>query len=459
MHNYNFKCVYITLIVVIFCSVSVLPAGTFTVTKTTDTYPTGRTGELRWAIQQSNRTRGSNQINFNIPGTGPFTIIPQDDLDPITRPVTINGYSQPGARQNTLAIGNNAQLLVVINGNNYKAGDVSEGTGNGLTFVRGSNGSIVKGLVINTWINTGILIYGVNSITIIGNFIGTNAAGTAQAANQCGIYVGLGDSTVIGTVLPADRNVIAGSFFFFNESACIAVSQANGTSIVNNYIGTNKTGTATLNNSLAGVSCIDSNSTTIGQNIISGHTICGVSLEGASFSSIQGNYIGTDVSGTKILPNLNVGIVVSGFGTPNTATKNSISNNLISGNRIGIKLGLASSLGANKNSVQGNFIGTDCTGKKKLGNSYGIVVNDGANTIGGITRNIISGNSIGGILLYGSAGGNVIKGNYIGLDITGKTALANGYGIQLGLTGGKGAAGTNTFQNNIFCNGNSTSSI
>ncbi len=436
-----------------------LPAAIYTVTKTTDTYPTGRTGELRWAIQQSNRTSGSNQINFNIPGTGPFTIIPKNDLDPISRPVTINGYSQPGARQNTLAVGNNAQLLVVISGNSYKVGDVSDTTGNGLTFVRGARGSVVKGLVVNGWINTGILVYGVNNITIVGCFIGTNATGTTQIANQCGIYVGESDNAIIGTALPADRNVIAGSFFFFNESACVAMSQANGSSINNNYIGTNKMGTATLGNSLAGVVCSASNSTIIRQNIISGHTICGISLEGSSFSTVQGNYIGTDATGTRRLSNLNMGIVLNGFGVLNSTTKNSISNNLISGNRIGIKLGFASSLGTNQNSIQGNFIGTDYTGKKKLGNNYGIVINDDANKIGGITRNIISSNSIGGILVYGSASGNTIKGNYIGLDITGKSALANGYGIQLGLPGGKGAASTNTFQNNSFCKGNSASSI
>src|SRR5579862_6841869 len=146
-------------IVITFCSVSVLTnvfAATFTVTKTSDTFPNGKPGELRWAIQQSNKTAGAHVINFNIPGTGPFEIKPVEPLDLIRKKVTIDGYSQPCAFANTLAQGSNAHLLIVLNGSNYTVGSGFANFANGLTFVPGSEGSVVKGLVFNEWLTDGI---------------------------------------------------------------------------------------------------------------------------------------------------------------------------------------------------------------------------------------------------------------------------------------------------------------
>ena len=441
---------------------STLLAATFTVTKTTDTYPTGQTGQLRWAIQRANATAGTHQILFNISGTGPFTIQPVKDLDAITRPVTINGYSQPGSRANTLATGNNAVLKIILSGKNYQTGNAYYGEGNGLIFDQGSDGSTVKGLAINGWINTGIVVYFADNVNIFGNFIGTNQTGTAALANQAGLYIESSNNITIGSALPANRNIIAGSFFFFNASACIVLSNSPGAIIKGNYVGTNAAGTAKLGNSLAGISCMASDGTIIGgttaaeRNIVSGHVISGISIESSSSTQIRGNYIGTNVSGTGALGNANEGISINGSGEVNSATNNSIINNVISGNYIGIKLGFYSSLGANQNTIQGNFIGTNSAGTSALPNSYGIVINDDNNTIGGSSssnRNIISGNTVGGILVYGGAGGNLIQNNYIGLNAN-ATALANGYGIKLGTPGGKGAAATNTITGNSFGGGN-----
>lgn len=437
-------------------------ASTFVVTKTTDTSPIGQTGQLRWAIQHANATPGTNQILFNIPGTGPFVIQPVDDLESITNPVTINGYSQPGASTNTLAVGNNAQLMIIISGNNYLTGNAYDGYGNGLFFDQGSDGSIVKGLVINSWVNNGIVVYGANNINILGNFIGTNQAGTVQLANQTGIYIESSSNTKIGSSSPADRNVISGSFFFFNESSCIVMDNSQGTRIKGNYVGTNANGTALLGNSLAGISCVASDGSIIGgstaaeKNIVSGHIIAGISIEGSSNTQIMGNYIGTDISGTLSLGNVNEGISIFGSGLANSAMNNSIINNLISGNGIGIKLGNYSSFGANQNIIQGNLIGTDYTGNLPIPNNYGIVINDDSNTIGGnssLNCNIIAANNVGGILIYGGAKNNTIQNNYIGLNAS-SAALPNGYGIQLGLIGGKGEASTNAIVNNSFGGGN-----
>ena len=139
-----------------------LQAAIFTVTTTADNgnNATPTAGSLRAAIKSSNAAGpGPNTINFNIGGSGPFTIQPPVDLPEISIPVTINGYSQSGASVNSLAQGNNAKLKIIINGNNYSVGDGFV-TGNGLHFVAGSSNSVVMGLVINQWLANGILIDG-----------------------------------------------------------------------------------------------------------------------------------------------------------------------------------------------------------------------------------------------------------------------------------------------------------
>ena len=55
-------------------------------------------------------------IDFDIPGTGPFEISPLSPLPTVAHPTIIDGYSQPGASANTLAQGDNAVILIQIDG-------------------------------------------------------------------------------------------------------------------------------------------------------------------------------------------------------------------------------------------------------------------------------------------------------------------------------------------------------
>jgi hypothetical protein len=75
---------------------------TFTVFSTDDT----GAGSLRGAIASANLTPGPDTIRFNIPGDGVKTISPTSALPEITDLVTIDGYTQPGASSNSLAVGN-----------------------------------------------------------------------------------------------------------------------------------------------------------------------------------------------------------------------------------------------------------------------------------------------------------------------------------------------------------------
>src|SRR5207248_4645152 len=100
---------------------------------------------------------------------------------------------------------------------------------------------------------------------------------------------------------------------------------------------------------------------------------------------------------------------------------------------------------ANQNLVQGNFIGSDRTGTKALGNSSVGVVLFGAatnNTIGGSVTgagNLISANSSGGLSIVGNGTmNNLVRGNFIGTDLSGTAALGNknnGVAIAAGATG------------------------
>ena len=87
--------------------------------------------------------------------------------------------------------------------------------------------------------------------------------------------------------------------------------------------------------------------------------------------------------------------------------------------------------------IEGNFIGTDPSGKLARGNVRttslvaAVVMDNLGSRIGGTStgaRNIISGNRTGGIFAGDCCGhGNsVIQGNFIGVDATGTNALGNG---------------------------------
>ncbi len=164
----------------------------------------GKQCTLRAAIQEANATVGADTINFNITSASKV-ITPSTPLPQITETVTIDGYSQSGAAPNTLAIGTNAVLKVVLDGVN------AGGTAVGLDLA--SAGSVVKGLNIQRF-TVGIRVVATDANTdsniVRGNYIGTNVAGTQARANLVGIRVER-FHTVIGGFDAAARNVISGN--------------------------------------------------------------------------------------------------------------------------------------------------------------------------------------------------------------------------------------------------------
>jgi titin len=133
---------------------------------------------------------------------------------------------------------------------------------------------------------------------------------------------------------------------------------------------------------------------------------------------VEGNYIGTDVTGTQALGNHD-GILV--YNNPSViGGTDAGAGNVISGNRNdGIFLSSPASL------VQGNYIGTDFTGANALGNAMdGVFVNSFYNLIGGTVPgagNTIAFNGRDGVRINSGTGngirGNVIMGHDTGLGI------------------------------------------
>jgi hypothetical protein len=388
----------------------------FTVTNTNDT----GAGSLRQAILDSNASPPpppgtSNLIVFNISGSGVHTIMPATQLPDILQPLEIDGYTQPGSSPNTNppGQGDNAVILIELSGAIAPPGST------GLTIDADECG--VRGLAINQFqadaidIGSNVLA---NDGAIEGNFIGTNATGTAALPNGAsGVVFVQGNNYMIGGMTPAARNVISGNIG--DGVALLAPASVQG-----NFIGTDVTGRVAIGNgqrgvSSRGLSLIGGNVAALG-NIISGNN------RGIECSSdvVQGNFIGTDLTGTIAVPNLNVGVNVNGTATIGglTSTPGAAPGNLISGNGIAglVMPGVTSS----ETTVQGNIIGADVTGTQALGNAAGISIVDASFcTVGGTVAgagNIVAFNGTlcdvhhAGIIVSGSdAIRNSIEGNSI----------------------------------------------
>jgi titin len=322
--------------------------------------------------------------------------------------------------------------------------------------------------VISGNTSIGVLIQG-NSNLVEGNLVGTNPAGTRALGNGGGgVYIiaasnaGVvgGNNNTIGGTTAAARNVIDASGSAANRHNGVAISSpdatilASGNVVEGNFIGTDVTGTRALGNSGSGVllSSLESGNTIGGTapgagNLISGNGIDGVALwPGAGGDVVQGNFIGTDVTGTHPLGNANAGVEIrQAFGNIIGGTVPG-AGNLISGNtKDGVLFDQASAV----NLVEGNAIGTDVSGTHNLGNG-----GNGVNVTGAAANNTIGGTSAGA--------GNVIAFNAgRGVDIasgTGDAVRANSIwankilGIDLGNNGvvlndSKGHIGPNDYEN------------
>jgi hypothetical protein len=262
---------------------------------------------LRAAIEQANANGNVSEVDrikFNIKGAGVHTISPGLPLPVIIDPLIINGYSQLGSSDNTLAKGTNANPLIEIT---PTAGFASVSNKGGLTV--GAPDSAVKGLVINGFpafmpgIEVSAFFSGklLTNVRIEGNFLGTDPSGTiAEGNGGPGVqFVGASDSTIGGTSL-ASRNLISGNNLegvFIRGGTSLGRDPANNNLVRGNLIGTQKDGIKPLGNGSDGLSIIDS---------------------AASFPDGTHDANGNSILSNSIFSNGAIGIDLLGDDGPNT---------------------------------------------------------------------------------------------------------------------------------------------
>ncbi|MCA9063977.1 MAG: right-handed parallel beta-helix repeat-containing protein, partial [Planctomycetaceae bacterium] len=339
---------------------------------------------LREAIIATNNTAniGGNPdaISFNLstsdggyvdptpgsPGSGDeyWTMTPTSALPDITGAVIIDATTQPEFV---------AAPVIEINGTSAGAG-VS-----GLTLADGSDGSTIRGFVINRFTADGIEIAsGADGNVVAGNIIGLDVTGTIDLGNAGeGVSIRSAGNTIGGTSA-ADRNIISGNTL---RGVRLALATATNNVVLGNYIGTDATGTTAIGNSNSGITIdFGANNNLIGgttaadRNVISGQSGNQIRIAGGGTSGnrVEGNYIGPDATGTVDIS--------TGYGiiTDNGATSNVIggttagAGNLIFGTANGVSFGSSTDI---NNAVLGNSIYNTGNAGIDLG-ATGVTYND-----------------------------------------------------------------------------------
>ncbi len=354
-------------------------------------------GSLREAINYANANPGTT-ISFNIP-TGPYLINLATALPDITAAGTIiDGTTLPS----WTSFGDAANM-VEINGS--------------------SLGLNEAGLLINNVAN--VEIYGL----ILSGFTSSTVAVGAIEVSGDGA-----DNVIIGAPT-------MGNIFHNMNSSGIAINHADFVTIQSNRFGTldgttrseiGKHGiylSGTTDNVLIG-----GNSGSGEGNQISGagngrRGIVSIA-QGANFV-IQGNLIGTDITGTASLHNEAGGVDIGGaisflLGGSTAGQENIISGNNTDANAVGVIIGTAPT-----GSIVNNIVGLASDGTASLGNGGpGIILNT---TSAGVVvdGNIISSNGGEGITSNTGFGNVDIINNIIGFDQTLTNSRPNAAGIVI----------------------------
>ncbi|MEL6558155.1 MAG: FG-GAP-like repeat-containing protein [Bacteroidota bacterium] len=427
------------------------PIAPLLVTNTNDAGP----GSLRQAILEANALPVANEINFDIPGNGPFQINLQSDLPQVTETLAIDA----SGLQEQVGV-----PLLAINA-----------VGNGIVFNDAPN-SVLRGLTIHSGNSIGVRIINSSSTTIANNYIGTDASGSQPefGFDQSGITVENSSGVAINNNLIAssrilidvltgsDRTRILGNLLGtsldgtqalggdsiairavgvteliigdeeagngnvinvsgdFEEKIGLVIDQVDLLRLENNLIGTNASGSSVISEFQA-VTITDGLNIALKGNLIAGSTDHGVNLNGIIGGSVIGNLIGSNLEGTSNLTNGGDGI--HGFNIQNVIfggiTPDSV--NVISGN---LGHGIFITDGTNL-TFTNNLIGTDLSGSNAIPNKIGIEIING-NTIN-LSGNTISGNTLEGIILT-TLIDSELHGNRVGIDVSGSIQLANGSG-------------------------------
>ena len=329
---------------------------TLTVSNAMDDVP-APAGSLRAAMQSAN-ANGGGLITFDIDNDcGPKVIHLVQQLPAITAPVIIYGQKQHGARENTLDVGDDSIVCIILDG-------ATHSVSNGLVVASDAPPQTVAldvhGLGFSGFTNAAVLLNGGSGHTVAGNRIG-GAAGTFNLQpSGYGVSIGAGVSNVfVGGNDVANRNIIGEAL---NDGILVngpsgQTLEATGISIVNNYIGVgwNITNKVYVNrgNTLKGIR-VHGSDNEISGNLIGYNGGDGIDLDGASATGnvVENNDIGADDDNTD-LGNASMGVRVENGGHDNKIRQNTIAQN--TGTGVRIVSGLGNTIRRNRTHDNGSY--------------------------------------------------------------------------------------------------------
>ena len=344
---------------------------------------------LREAINAANEGEGPTTIVFEIPeddpgfADGQWTIQPEAELPHLTADgltigaciepllVVMDGTLMPSCMNGFVVNGSHTKLLglilsnwpangVLITGDNnvVACNQIVDNAGDGVRIAAGAHhntvgGSLGRNLISgNSGDGVSIMGSGANYNEVIGNYIGTNEAGSGARANSGhGVHISGGARyNSVGGDSGEDGNVIAGN------GHCGVMIEGSGTwsnEVGANLIGIALGGKSMLGNGHHGVGIYggamdnDVGADYLQPNWIGGNGWSGVAIVNSSLNAVHGNYIGTccasarqngvlhgsDSSGVRNLGNSSYGVHVVG-GIDNSIGSNTIVHNGADGVRV-----------------------------------------------------------------------------------------------------------------------------
>jgi len=312
-------------------------------------------------------------------------------------------------------------------GTNVGATAALPNLGSGIVILGGSGNSVFESVISGNAVDGVVISGGAAGTMIVRNKIGTNAAGTVALANGSnGIEIsGAGTS---GNVIGGRSDLQAANIVSGNGlNGILMINGTTGNQVLGNWIGTDGTGLLPLGNGANGVIVSGASSNTIGhpsgsQNPTFGNVICangtnGIRIRsGATGNLVQGNRVGINAADAAVGNGI-AGVQINDGATANTVggATSALEANWISGNvQDGVLIADAPTTG---NSILGNLIGLDPSGRPAPNGSSGVRITAGAsgNGIGNATAggsNRIAWNALAGVFVD-SGTGDTIRGNSI----------------------------------------------
>lgn len=335
-------------------------AQVITVTTNADTgsCPSTTHCSLRAALTAAAAASNAQRIEFGL-SSCPQTILVSSALPAIVDNLFIDGYSQNGASANSLDVGSDARLCVILKGNYASS--------RGLLANNAASRLTATGLAFENFGYSAIEISDAFSHVIQGNQFGGHlaiegASSQALLANARNILLsGNSAHVVIGGFDASQRNVIAGATLY----GMALIGNNGGHDIINNYIGLDADGATVAANNVGLIAQTGYNA--ISFNYIAASINEGLRLEGVNATSngVYANVIGLPAQGMLGAGNGGAGVRITGNASGNTigaSVYGGINANQIAGNGINGVGGAANGNGGiavesgTSNRITGNIV-------------------------------------------------------------------------------------------------------